>query len=79
MHAELRRLEDLQCIVREPVQPMFVLPLSRVFSNKWRLLLDAFRGQNPYCRRRGIKLDHLNHIKNILKQDNWMTANYLNF
>ena len=43
---ELERLESLRCIGRVVEQPLVVLPLSRVFSNKCRLLLDAFCGLN---------------------------------
>ena len=50
MHAELQRLEDLGYIVRELERLTIVLPLSQVFSNKMRLVLDASRGLNPYCR-----------------------------
>ena len=51
VRAKLQRLEDLGCIVREREQPTIVLPLSRVFSNKMRLVLDASRGLNPFCKR----------------------------
>ena len=48
VRAELERLEILGCIKRVEEQPLVVLPLSRVFSNKWRLVLDALRRLNPW-------------------------------
>ena len=69
----------MNCIVREHMQPKVVLPLLRVYSNKWRLVLDASRELNPYCRRRGVKVDDLIHVKNILKQNDWMKVNDLDY
>ena len=55
--SELLRLEKLGCVVRSQKKPYLVLPLSVVFSNKLRLVLDASRHLNPFCVKRGIKLD----------------------
>ena len=41
VRAELSRLEGLGCIKRVVERPYVVLPMSRVHSNKCRLLLDA--------------------------------------
>ena len=56
---ELLRLEHLGCIERVDQQPKVVLPLSAVFSKKWRLVVDASRTLNPYCTRRKIMLEDL--------------------
>ena len=45
--AELRRLEKLGCIRRVKKPPRVVLPLSVVYSKKWRLVVDASRTLNP--------------------------------
>ena len=75
VRAELERLESLGCIGRVMEQPLVMLPMSRVFSNKWRLMLDASRGLNPWCKRRGIKLDDLGHMCTVVNQDDFMVCN----
>ena len=59
---ELGRLEQLGCISRVQHQPKIVNPISVVYSNKWRLVLDGSRGLNPFCKRRVIKLEDLSHL-----------------
>ena len=54
--AELVRLEQLGCLRRVQERPFITLPLSLVFSGKLRLVVDASRGLNPYCKARGIKV-----------------------
>ena len=56
VRAELGRLEELGCIERVQEQPFIVLPLSKVFSGKMRLVVDASRGLNPYCTSHGVKV-----------------------
>ena len=73
--AELSRLESLGCI--KEGKPSVILPLSRVFSNKWRLVLDCSRGLNPWCEKRGIRLDDLSHITNTIQQGDYMVVNDL--
>lgn len=77
VRAELARLESLGCIERVVEPPLVVLPLSRVFSNKWRLVLDASRGLNPWCKYRGVKLDDLGHINNVVERGDYMVCNDL--
>ena len=57
--AELVRLEQLGCLRRVQERPFITLPLSLVFSGKLRLVVDASRGLNPYCKARGIKVQIL--------------------
>ena len=59
MKRELSRIEDLGCIKKVNVQPHIVLPLSVVYSTKWRLVVDASRHLNPYLFKRTVKLDTL--------------------
>jgi hypothetical protein len=75
--AELTRLERLGCIRRTESRPWVVNPLSLVHSGKWRLVLDASRGLNPYCTVRGIKLDDLSHIPYTVRRGDYMVVNDL--
>ena len=56
---EIIRLEKLGCIYRVEKQPKIVLPLSVVYSGKWRLVVDASRHLNPYLEKRHVKLETL--------------------
>ena len=78
MRAELSWLEGLGCIKRVVERPYVVLPMSRVHWNKWRLVLDASRGLNLWCKRRSIRLDDLGHVSNMLGQGDFMVCNDLN-
>ena len=77
VYNELLRLEQLGCIQRVQEQPTIVLPLSAVFSKKWRLVVDASRTLNPFCTRRKIKLEDLSHVQKVLRQGDWMVVNDL--
>ena len=52
--AELCRLEGLGCIARVHERTRVILPLSRVFSKKMRLVVDASRGLNPFLLKRDV-------------------------
>ena len=71
---ELLRLESLGCIKSVSSRPHIVNPLSCVFSRKWRVVLDASRGLNPYCLKRKIVLDDLRSIGNVVKEGDFMTV-----
>ena len=77
MLEELTRLEQLGCIQRVDYQPRVVLPLSAVYSKKWRLVVDASRTLNPYCTRRKIMLEDLTHVPLILREGDFMVVNDL--
>ena len=74
---ELLRLEQLGCIERVVEQPRVVLPLSAVFSKKWRLVVDASRTLNPYCTRRKIMLEDLSHVPLVIRKGDFMVVNDL--
>ena len=74
---ELLRLEQLGCIERVDQQPKVVLPLSAVFSKKWRLVVDASRTLNPYCTRQKIMLEDLSHVPLVIRQGDYMVVNDL--
>jgi hypothetical protein len=71
------RLEQLGCIVRVQERPRVTLPLSLVFSNKWRLVVDASRHLNPYCIKRGIKLDDVVQVAPTIRKNDFMLVNDL--
>ena len=77
VYAEFLRLEQLGCIKRVDYIPHVVNPMSCVFSKKWRCVLDASIGLNPYCRKRKITLDDLSCIHKILKRGDFMTVSDL--
>ena len=50
--AEIHRLESLDCVRRVPPGASWVeIPLSVVFSNKLRLVVDASRHINPFVKK----------------------------
>ena len=49
--------------------PHIVNPVSCVFSKKWRCVLDASIGLNPYCIKRKITLDNLSSIHKVVSSD----------
>ena len=77
MWEELLRLESLGCISRVQEQPKVVLPLSVVYSKKPKLVVDASRGLNPHCTKRGIDLEDLGHVQHTVKQGDFMMVNDL--
>ena len=74
---ELNRLESLGCLERVYKQPTVVMPLSAVFSKKWRLVLDASRDVNPYCEKISIKLDDLSTVAQVVRKGDYMISNDL--
>ena len=55
-------------------QPYVTLPLSVVFSKKFRLVVDASRALNPYLKNRKIKLENLDIAEQLLQEGDWMTT-----
>ena len=67
----------LGCIERVDIQPFVVMPLSAVFSNKWRLVLDASCHVNPYCTARPTRLEDLRTVATLVSPGDFMVANDL--
>ena len=67
VYAEFLRLEQLGCIKMVDYIPHVVNPMSCIFSKKWRCVLDASIGLNPYCLKRKICLDDLSSIHKIVQ------------
>jgi hypothetical protein len=66
--------EAAGCIVATDEVPHLVLPLSLVFSNKHRLVVDGSRNLNPFLRKRPVKLSHLESANQGLKQGSWFAT-----
>ena len=69
--AELLRLETIGCIRRVDYVPHIVNPLTAVHSKKWRVVLDASLGLNPFCVKRKIVLDDLRSLSYTLMQNDY--------
>ena len=65
--------ERIGCAVRVKEQPYIVLPLSAVWSNKWRLVIDASRGLNPFLQHRHVRLESLADAELAVKPNDWQT------
>ena len=74
---EILRLEKLGCIYPVNEQPEIVLPLSVVYSNKWRLVVDASRHINPYIEQRHVKLETLDEAELSVKQGDFQAISDL--
>ena len=77
VYQELKRLESLGCIKSVSSRPHVINPVSCVYSKKWRVVLDASIGLNPYCLKRKITLDDLRSIHKVLKKGDFMTVSDL--
>ena len=75
VRAELERLEGMGCIQRVAKRPHIVNPMSVVFSNKWRLVLDGSRNLNPYWVKRGVRLEDHSHIAGTIRRGDYMVVN----
>ena len=70
---ELLRWERIGCTSRSEVKPRIVLPVSVVFSNKWRAVVDASRAINPFVIQNSVALEPLSSIGASVKKGDWMT------
>ena len=74
---ELKRLETLGCIKSVNYKPHIVNPVLCVYSKKWRVVLDASIGLNPFCTKRKIHLDDLRVIYKVIQKGDFMTVSDL--
>ena len=70
---ELLRWEKIGCTSRSETQPRIVLPISVVYSNKWRAVVDASRSINPFVVKNSVALEPLSSIGSVVKKGDWMT------
>ena len=70
---ELLRWEKIGCTTLVKDRPRIVLPISVVFSNKWRAVVDASRAINPHVFKNSVVLEPLSSIGEVVKKGDWMT------
>ena len=70
---ELLRWEKIGCTTLVHERPRIVLPVSVVFSNKWRAVVDASRSVNPYVSKNSVVLDSLSSVSEVIQSGDWMT------
>ena len=57
-------------------KPAVINPISCVFTNKWRLVVDC-RLLNPYLVKQKIKLEDLSCVHAMVSKDDYMSTDYL--
>ena len=70
---ELLRLERIGCTSLSETKPRIVLPVSVVYSNKWRTVVDASRGINPYVVKNSVALESLSSLGSVVRKGDWFT------
>jgi hypothetical protein len=71
---QLFLFESIGVIKATKTKPHVILPLSVVYSNKWRLVIDASRNLNPYLEDFKVKLSHLEVANDNLEAVDWMAT-----
>ena len=61
------------CTTKVNSKPRIVLPISVVYSNKWRAVVDASRQVNPFVFKNSVVLDPLSSIGEVVQSGDWMT------
>ena len=75
---EIHRLEKLQCVKRvSPNDSLVNIPLSVVYSNKWRLVVDASRHLNPFVKKRKVRLDSLDDLADLIQRNDYLAVSDL--
>ena len=65
--------EKCGCTTRVAVQPRIVLPLSVVYSNKWRGVVDASRAVNPFVVKNKVFLEPLSSIGEVVRRGDFLS------
>ena len=68
---ELQRQVKAGILSEVSVRPHIVNPISCVFTNKWRLVVDC-RLLNPFVVKRKIKLEDISCLPAIVSQNNYV-------
>ena len=74
--AEIKKQVSMGVLSEVPWKPYIVNPISCVFSNKWRLVVDC-RLLNPFVQKRKIKLEDLSILPNLVSQGDYMSTDDL--
>ena len=75
---ELKRLEKMQCVkqvLREDCK--VIIPLSVVYSNKLRLVVDISCHINPYVTKQKVKLDLLKEFAFLVYNEDFVAVDDL--
>jgi hypothetical protein len=71
---QLYMYEAMGAIRATKTKPHLILPLSVVFSNKLRLVVDGSRNLNPFLEDLKVKLSHLDAANESLKAGHWFAT-----
>ena len=74
--AEIMRQVKMGILTEVSWEPRIINPISVVWSNKWRLVIDC-QLLNPFVTKRKIKLEDLAVIPSLLSQGDYMSTNDL--
>ena len=74
---EILRLEKLGCIYKVEERPYIVMPLTVVYSTKWRLVVDASRNLNDFLEVRHVKLENLEQAEFSVQEGDFQTISDL--
>ena len=74
--AEIVRQVNMGILSEVAYKPFIVNPISVVFTNKWRLVVDC-RLLNPYLVKRKIKLEDLRVVPDLVCRDDFMSTDDL--
>ena len=74
--AEIKKQVSMGVLSEVPWKPYIVNPISVVYSNKWRLVVDC-RLLNPFVQKRKIKLEDLSILPNLVSQGDYMSTDDL--
>jgi hypothetical protein len=71
---QLYMYERIGAIKATKHKPHIILPMSAVFSNKMRLVIDGSRNLNPYLEDQKVKLSHLDVANESLEAGQWFAT-----
>jgi hypothetical protein len=71
---QLFMFERIGAIRATKVKPHLILPMSVVFSNKLRLVIDGSRNLNPFLEDQKVTLSHLDVANESLKAGQWFAT-----
>ena len=70
---QLVKWENSGCTSRVAEKPRIVLPISVVYSNKWRGVVDASRQITPFVVKNKVFLEPLSSIGAAVRRGDWMS------
>ena len=73
---EIERQVKCGILSEFPWKPFIVNPISVVYTNKWRLVVDCGL-LNPFLQKRKVKLEDLNVVLNLVSEGDYMSTDDL--